>query len=156
MNTTLHLNIKDDNERKMLNKVIKNLVDMIEEKDGRVSVPSVRHDAYEDLLFNFLFEKSNLENILTELKVSHKTIISFHDFKYLKGTKEEDLIDKFHSCLNKRLKKKKNSEMSLYSFVFFLNISKFKEFEKSDTIKIETFKKILRVFDMFRVESSTV
>lgn len=150
MNIELRLNIKDG-EVKVLNKIIKNLAGFVQYKNDSISTPVRQHNEYQDLLFNFLFDKSNLEKLLKKLKVSHGSITSLNMLMLLKDVKDENSTEKMCFYINKRLKELEKEKMEVYSFYFFLNIRKFRHIDEPFEGKLEKFEEILKIFDIKRV-----
>ncbi|UTB33418.1 MAG: HEPN domain-containing protein [Methanobacterium sp. ERen5] len=141
---------------KELNKLIKSATKVVhKEGDVYISEPFAVEE-HRTLILSHLYEKTDLEHRLNQLKASSYSlnIPMFIKILYELKTVDENVItDKFLDYIDLELDKLKNKEKANYDFITLLNIRKYKQ-SVIDTYKIakEEFDVYTNILNLFKIE----
>ncbi|KUK72687.1 HEPN domain-containing protein [Methanobacterium sp. 42_16] len=148
-----------------LNPLIRDILDTREDDGTFQSKTFLQFDEFENLLFNHLFEKTNLEKELNNLKISFESIPYLNILK--KIDYDDNYFEKFIELLNDEINRLKDLDLKEYSFLFPLNIKDLKceetsgltgerlKFVKKKCETLDIFEKLLEPFDIQSIEKKS-
>jgi hypothetical protein len=148
-----------------INPLIKDILDTRQDDGTFQSTGHFQFDEFENILFNHLFEKTNLKKELNQLK------ISFYSINYLdmlsKIDYDDNYFEKFIELLNEEINRLKGLDLKKYTFLFVTNIEELHckeitgltgerlKFVKKNCETLSIFKKILNLFDIKIMEKQS-
>lgn len=158
----LNPEFKCEKTYKELNPLIRDILDTRKDDGTFQSKAFLQFDEFENLLFNHLFEKTNLKNELNNLKISFESIPYLNILK--KIDYDDNYFEKFIELLNDDINRLRNLNLKEYSFLFPLNIKELKceetsgltgerlKFVKNKCETLDIFEKIMEPFDIQSIE----
>lgn len=131
--------------------LIRSASNLIKEKNGKLSAtPAYIFDDHLNLLYSHLFEKTDLEKRLKNLKASKLSIKIFDVLYHLQKEKDENLLNSMLNSLSKELKNIKQKSPENYRIICLTNIKKFShtDFFEGRKKEFQIYKNILNIFDI--------
>lgn len=126
---------------KEINSLIKDILDTRTEEGTFQSTSAFQFEEFESILFNHLFEKTNLKKELDNLKVSFESINYLSILK--KINYEDNYFEKFLELLNYEINRIRDLNCKKYTLLFTTNIRGLKCRDSKD----KTDSKIIRIIN---------
>ena len=114
-----------------INLLIKEILEIRTEDGAYQTEYALQMEEFENIFFNYLFEKTDLKKKLKSLKMSYESINYLNIFN--KIDLDDNYIEKFLELLNEELQNLEETELKEYTFLFPTNL---KELHCNDKLSL--------------------